>query len=339
MRFLNQAANSSSASAAWIPVVCSPVSSTTRDKSLIPFRHSHFIISGQICTIRPHPNFRVFMAMNSISGEVSQPMRNRGLEISILSSAFSRADAVQVALAVGVSMHDTTKLLSNECDIRRANFIAETARALGGSGCSMQETLELIQELHPQPTHQPHDSTNTLHSVVIDPISHLQQPSLHTWLNCPHQSKFLRICCSVASIAEHIKRVSESNSPLQSMQSPPSLLAAACALALYGSSQNYDDIGRVLSTLPPNAFLELVGAGIAHLREQNFSSSEDVVSFDVLLGFLGICSTSSCSNHAIAKTCNFAILRIWFSLVLSIDSIFMLNQGSRFTHILCPISF
>ncbi len=49
---------------------------------------------GQICTIRPHPNFRAFMAMNSVSGEVSQPMRNRGIEISILSSEFSRADAV-----------------------------------------------------------------------------------------------------------------------------------------------------------------------------------------------------------------------------------------------------
>jgi hypothetical protein len=50
---------------------------------------------GQICTIRPHPNFRAFMAMNSVSGEVSQPMRNRGIEISILSSDFTRSDAVR----------------------------------------------------------------------------------------------------------------------------------------------------------------------------------------------------------------------------------------------------
>jgi hypothetical protein len=305
----------------------------------------YFKIPGQICTIRPHPNFRVFMAMNSISGEVSQPMRNRGLEISILPGTFSRADAVQVALAAGVTLQDTAKLIDANCDIRRANFVAETACALGGSGCSMDETLELIQELHPVQVHQPIDSppsarvayssTSQLQQLAYSSTSQLQQPSLHAWLNHPHQSKFLRICCSVASIAQHMNMVSESNSQqLQpSLPSPPSLLAAASAFALFGSSQNYEDIGRVLNCLPPNAFLELVSAGITHMQDQIFKESDDIGSFDLLLGYLGVCSTSNGGKDEVfkiwlQKNCSPETLRAWFSLVLAIDSVCMRNQGN-----------
>ena len=120
------------------------------------------------------------MAMNSVSGEVSQPMRNRGIEISILSSEFTRADAVQVALATGVSLHDTVSLLPDTCDIRRAKFVAETACAMGGAGCSLEETVELIGELHPQQVFRQRDSECLPASGMA--VSSLQQPSIHEWL-------------------------------------------------------------------------------------------------------------------------------------------------------------
>jgi hypothetical protein len=281
------------------------------------------------------------MAMNSISGEVSQPMRNRGLEISILPSAFTRADAVQVALAAGVSLRDTTKLLSDDCDIRRANFVAETARALGGSGCCLEETLELIKELHPPLIVQPNDASGNAHAVVTNDISHVQQPSLRAWLNHPHQSNFLRICCSVASIAQHFNVVSANNlhMSLPPIESPPSLLAAACSLALCVSSQDRDDIGRVLNMLPPNSFLEFVSLGVTHLRDQNFNESEDLGSFDLLLGYLGISSASHRDQDESTKGCNTATLRMWFSLVLVMDSVFMQKQGTYDTHSIAAFLF
>lgn len=266
--------------------------------------------------------------MNSVSGEVSQPMRNRGIEISILSSEFTRADAVQVALATGVSLHDTVSLLPDTCDIRRAKFVAETACAMGGAGCSLEETVELIGELHPQQVFRQRDSECLPASGMA--VSSLQQPSLHEWLNRPDQAGFLRTCCSVASIAQAINSASESNSQLPSsaIQTAPSQIAAACALALYGSAQDHNAIELVLQSLPPNSFLELVKAGVAHLRDQNFQEFDSIGSFNVLLGYLGICSASiASSKNANSSVCSTSTLCMWFSTVLTIDGLFLQNQG------------
>lgn len=34
--------------------------------------------NGEIKIVRPHPNFRIFLAMDPRSGEISRAMRNRG---------------------------------------------------------------------------------------------------------------------------------------------------------------------------------------------------------------------------------------------------------------------
>ena len=39
------------------------------------------VIDGEIPTIRPHPDFRLFLAMDPKHGEISRAMRNRGIEI------------------------------------------------------------------------------------------------------------------------------------------------------------------------------------------------------------------------------------------------------------------
>ena len=242
---------------------------------------------------------------------------------------FKTSIQVQVALATGVSLHDTVKLLPDSCDIRRAKFVAETACALGGAGCSQQETIELIGELHPQQLLQQQDAVESCPAEAVA-ASHLQQPSLHAWLNRPDQAKFLRACCSVASISQAMSAASCSNShvSLPASQSLPSQLVAACALSLFGTALDHHDIGLVLDTLPPNSFLDLVKAGVAHIRDQNVKTSDVIGSFDVLLGYLGVCSTNSgMSKNANANICSTSMLRTWFSTVLAIDSICMQIQG------------
>eukprot|EP00736_Rhodelphis_marinus_P003990 Rmarinus@m.5335 len=42
------------------------------------------LLNGEVETIRPHPNFRLFMVLDSRYGEVSRAMRNRGIELCLL---------------------------------------------------------------------------------------------------------------------------------------------------------------------------------------------------------------------------------------------------------------
>ena len=46
-------------------------------------------IQGHVKILTPHPNFRIFLTMDPDNGEISRAMRNRGIEINLLSSAFS----------------------------------------------------------------------------------------------------------------------------------------------------------------------------------------------------------------------------------------------------------
>jgi midasin len=48
--------------------------------------NEHVAEDGTPRVIRPHPNFRVFMTVDSRYGELSRPMRNRALEIHLLES-------------------------------------------------------------------------------------------------------------------------------------------------------------------------------------------------------------------------------------------------------------
>ncbi|KAJ7086033.1 midasin nuclear AAA ATPase [Mycena belliarum] len=42
-------------------------------------------VDGQVQTLRPHPNFRIFMSVDPQYGELSRAMRNRGIEIALTS--------------------------------------------------------------------------------------------------------------------------------------------------------------------------------------------------------------------------------------------------------------
>ncbi|CAH0485031.1 unnamed protein product [Peronospora farinosa] len=60
------------------------------------------IINGRLRVIKPHKNFRVFLAMDSQYGEVSRAMRNRCVEIALYEEEASRLDLIKIALACGV---------------------------------------------------------------------------------------------------------------------------------------------------------------------------------------------------------------------------------------------
>uniref|UniRef100_M4C1N6 Midasin n=1 Tax=Hyaloperonospora arabidopsidis (strain Emoy2) TaxID=559515 RepID=M4C1N6_HYAAE len=60
------------------------------------------ITNGKLRIIRPHKNFRMFLAMDPQYGEVSRAMRNRCIEIALLEEDTSRLDLVKIALSCGV---------------------------------------------------------------------------------------------------------------------------------------------------------------------------------------------------------------------------------------------
>ena len=45
------------------------------------------VVDGEVPVVRPHPNFRMFMALDARHGELSRAMRNRGIEISMVDAS------------------------------------------------------------------------------------------------------------------------------------------------------------------------------------------------------------------------------------------------------------
>ncbi|KAL3666278.1 hypothetical protein V7S43_008529 [Phytophthora oleae] len=60
------------------------------------------IINGKLRVIKPHNNFRLFLAMDSQYGEVSRAMRNRCVEIALTDEDASRLDLVKIPLSCGI---------------------------------------------------------------------------------------------------------------------------------------------------------------------------------------------------------------------------------------------
>ncbi|KAL4085986.1 hypothetical protein PRIC1_014609 [Phytophthora ramorum] len=60
------------------------------------------IINGKLRVIKPHENFRIFLAMDAQYGEVSRAMRNRCVEIALAEEDASRLDLVKIPLACGI---------------------------------------------------------------------------------------------------------------------------------------------------------------------------------------------------------------------------------------------
>ena len=71
---------------------------------------------GKSRVVKPHPNFRLFLSMNSARGEVSRAMRNRCIEISLLSPKLPRCHRVTAMKSKTFSsmqVVDTLDILGN----------------------------------------------------------------------------------------------------------------------------------------------------------------------------------------------------------------------------------
>ncbi|KAL8000860.1 putative AAA+ ATPase domain, midasin, P-loop containing nucleoside triphosphate hydrolase [Plasmopara halstedii] len=60
------------------------------------------IINGKLRVIKPHKNFRIFLAMDPQYGEVSRAMRNRCIEIALADEDASRLDFIKLSLSCGI---------------------------------------------------------------------------------------------------------------------------------------------------------------------------------------------------------------------------------------------
>ncbi|KAK3926205.1 Midasin [Frankliniella fusca] len=76
-------------------------------------------LNGELITIRPHPNFRLFLTMDPKYGEISRAMRNRGVEIFVtasegdLTSTLSPLDLASLLHGTGIFNQNDQLLLIN----------------------------------------------------------------------------------------------------------------------------------------------------------------------------------------------------------------------------------
>uniref|UniRef100_K9J478 Midasin n=1 Tax=Desmodus rotundus TaxID=9430 RepID=K9J478_DESRO len=95
------------------------------------------MIDGSTPTITPHPNFRLFLSMDPVHGEISRAMRNRGLEIYI---SGEWDGSILDDLDLKVLLHSLGLVGDSVCDILLA-LHRETQSAIVGSPTSSVSTL------------------------------------------------------------------------------------------------------------------------------------------------------------------------------------------------------
>ncbi|XP_048209797.1 midasin isoform X2 [Perognathus longimembris pacificus] len=96
------------------------------------------LIDGSTPTITPHPNFRLFLSMDPIHGEISRAMRNRGLEIYISGDWIQ--EIIPDNMDLKVLLHSLGLVGDSVCDMILA-FHAEIQKTFAGSPASSVSTL------------------------------------------------------------------------------------------------------------------------------------------------------------------------------------------------------
>uniref|UniRef100_A0A8C3JUM0 Midasin n=1 Tax=Calidris pygmaea TaxID=425635 RepID=A0A8C3JUM0_9CHAR len=96
------------------------------------------VIDGTIPTIAPHPNFRLFLSMDPVHGEISRAMRNRGIEIYIPGENDGN---VLDNLDLKLLLHGLGLVGDSVCDALIAVH-SETKAAIAGSASSLSPLLQ-----------------------------------------------------------------------------------------------------------------------------------------------------------------------------------------------------
>lgn len=95
------------------------------------------MVDGAIPTITPNPNFRLFLSMDPVHGEISRAMRNRGLEIYISGEG---DEGIPDSLDLKVLLHSLGLVGDSVCDILLA-LHTETRSTVTGSPTSSLSAL------------------------------------------------------------------------------------------------------------------------------------------------------------------------------------------------------
>ncbi|XP_061225769.1 midasin isoform X3 [Neopsephotus bourkii] len=96
------------------------------------------VIDGTIPTIAPHPNFRLFLSMDPVHGEISRAMRNRGIEIYIPGENDGN---VLDSLDLKLLLHSLGLVGDSVCDALIAVH-SETKATIAGSVLSLSPLLQ-----------------------------------------------------------------------------------------------------------------------------------------------------------------------------------------------------
>ncbi|KFU91782.1 Midasin, partial [Chaetura pelagica] len=96
------------------------------------------VIDGTIPTIAPHPNFRLFLSMDPVHGEISRAMRNRGIEIYIPGENDGN---VLDNLDLKLLLHGLGLVGDSVCDAL-LSVHSETKAAIAGSVSSLSPLLQ-----------------------------------------------------------------------------------------------------------------------------------------------------------------------------------------------------
>ncbi|XP_042126882.1 midasin [Peromyscus maniculatus bairdii] len=95
------------------------------------------MVDGATSTVTPHPNFRLFLSMDPVHGEISRAMRNRGLEIYISGEG---DESIPDNLDLKVLLHSLGLVGDSVCNILLA-LHTEVQSTVRGSPTSSVSTL------------------------------------------------------------------------------------------------------------------------------------------------------------------------------------------------------
>ncbi|NXU56757.1 MDN1 protein, partial [Turnix velox] len=96
------------------------------------------VIDGTVPTITPHPNFRLFLSMDPVHGEISRAMRNRGIEIYVPGE---NDGTVLDNLDLKLLLHGLGLVGDSVCEALMAVH-SETKAAVAGSVSSLSPLLQ-----------------------------------------------------------------------------------------------------------------------------------------------------------------------------------------------------
>ena len=84
------------------PTVLDRLNSVLEPGGVLAVNERGMEADGQVKSVRPHPNFRIFFTMDPHNGEVSRAMRNRGIEICLLEHEVDSRDTLTLLNAAGI---------------------------------------------------------------------------------------------------------------------------------------------------------------------------------------------------------------------------------------------